>query len=710
MLIFSLCACTNTKTPEGTGITGTVDEPSPEDGPAIAQDDPATEDKPGATTDIEEPPMPTPAGGTYWTAVSYGTDDIDTDEFTTELYLWADGAGFFSFRQVSAENSYFGYRETFDCSWALVGGTLRLTKADTFPRIVYLGNFEQDHLTITYDGVFTGSIEILMEQADLPPYGAQWDMPDMFGTWRLVSYRDSSGAFTSDNGIFSTGDEDGRYIYSELSIYASLATDFQLMAWEGSEMEGVQETERYLSVKHTNGALWNTCPNQAWYADFSGGSGSETPLRATYADGKLLLSKGDASSTGAFPSSFTAEYERLDIDLQYDWHEWGEWIGQYSFYEYAPPDQNILYNIYITNEPGWPFLSAYIVVDGFQTMVRKLGWVMGNANYIEIVFSDYDQGDMDLSSGNLCRYGEIILTFTRKGSDFYTSWGTLTPMLTYNHTPGIYFEPAAHVPVFSDSGSAVDDIPTIFGFADGTGSHLIVTDYEGNDDPELCAEQARYTLAVGPYGDLVPIHFIGWQGETAQNSHRDTSYNFDNLPGYIYTAANEWLKPDATYALTAERSLSDALIKLYSPSSNTEKQSGPPMMNPGIVSSLSALKGRGVQWAELLSITSEGGQIGLVLYERQDDDMLFSIVYLDGQQTLFWDNKATYDEYSTWRVDMGDNPGNLKPLYLARMEDEGLVLALTWGAPEGEILVVLQEDNGRFVRSDDYTFGRYWSP
>ena len=121
------------------------------------------------------------------------------------------------------------------------------------------------------------------------------------------------------------------------------------------------------------------------------------------------------------------------------------------------------------------------------------------------------------------------------------------------------------------------------------------------------------------------------------------------------------------------------------------------------------IKNCGVQWAEQLSISEEGGMVALVLYERQGDDMLFSITYQNGSETLFWDSEAEYDEYSTWRVDMGDEPGLFKPLFLMRL-DNGLVLALTWGAPEGESIVILYEDSGRFVERYDYVYGRYWSP
>ena len=70
-------------------------------------------------------------------------------------------------------------------------------------------------------------------------------------------------------------------------------------------------------------------------------------------------------------------------------------------------------------------------------MERKRAWLAGGGNYIEIVFSDYGEDDM-FQSGY--RYGEVLLTFTRKGDDIITNWGKIRPMLEENSAPGVYFE------------------------------------------------------------------------------------------------------------------------------------------------------------------------------------------------------------------------------------------------------------------------------
>jgi len=266
------------------------------------------------------------------------------------------------------------------------------------------------------------------------------------------------------------------------------------------------------------------------------------------------------------------------------------------------------------------------------------------------------------------------------------------------------------------SGPGFDDISIAFGFADQTGSRLIVVDYVQDEGPDYDGpnfeDPAHYTMAIGQYGGLVRISYSSWQDETGGNNYRDAAHNFDNLPGYVFSVADGMLQPDKTYILIAEGPFIESFVALYQPSAQPDGTYGyapPAMMGRDAEDYIQMIKGRGVKWAELLAETEGGGQIGLVLFERQGDDMLFSIVYMDGDKVLFWDCPGQYDEYSTWRVDMGDEPGAFTPLFMARL-DSGLMLTLTWGAPEGESIVILQEDNGRFVENADYSYSRYWSP
>ena len=59
------------------------------------------------------------------------------------------------------------------------------------------------------------------------------------------------------------------------------------------------------------------------------------------------------------------------------------WIGQYTFYEFAPPNQNMKYEINVYEDDG---LYAYIAIDGFHTLKRLKTKVWSRENEIMFVF------------------------------------------------------------------------------------------------------------------------------------------------------------------------------------------------------------------------------------------------------------------------------------------------------------------------------------
>jgi len=283
----------------------------------------------------------------------------------------------------------------------------------------------------------------------------------------------------------------------------------------------------------------------------------------------------------------------------------------------------------------------------------------------------------------------------------------------------------------------VDSWPMTFGFANNEGSELIHVDYEDPGSAETGAvttdgsgadtqavapadgsgadaqagvpadtafDPDRFSLVVGAYGEVLPIAYVGLQAASSGNTGRDNAANFANLPGYVYSQQDWKLTKDKTYLMTEMGPLVDAMIKLSPPGwkGNT------PALPKETIDSIAQYKERGVVWGKELAATANG-LIGLILYEQQGSGMLFSIVYMDGEKTLFWDCPAEYNEGSTWRVDSGDEPGAFAPLFLAQF-DEGLLMGLTWGAPEGENIVILYEDHGAFTQMDGIDYSRYWSP
>jgi len=272
--------------------------------------------------------------------------------------------------------------------------------------------------------------------------------------------------------------------------------------------------------------------------------------------------------------------------------------------------------------------------------------------------------------------------------------------------------------------------PIDFGFADEEGRRLILVTYdieevvevvntppppdieEGYVDQQELTDEGEvfkpenegfdpdvFSLAIGAYGDINPIRFHTWQNENQRNNGRENYNNFGNLPGYIYAQKDWTLSRNKTYLLTEMGVLVDSMLALFPPgwSGNT------PSMEEETIDSIEKYKERGVVWGKVLATTMAGaGLIGVVLYEREGNDMLFSIVYMDDEKTLFWDRPAVYNEEYTWRAGAGDEPGSFSPLALARF-DEGMMLIFTWSASQGEIPVVLYELDGVFVQAEEFS-------
>jgi len=235
--------------------------------------------------------------GTYWKAVLIEGGGADMDEFWADLFLWEDGTGYFRFSQATAESNYYGFRDVFACVWDAQGEALVLAESEAPSTALYTGTHKQNRLVIPYDGFFGEALTITMERADMPPYGAQWEIPDLYGTWRMVSYADTNGEFSV------TGPD--VLVRSEITIHSTLHAELFIEGTQGDE-----QTESELQVTHKEGAGWAGCKNRAWHAELAGSAEPDATYDAALVDGKLLLKK--AGPKPGFPGSFTAIYERKE--------------------------------------------------------------------------------------------------------------------------------------------------------------------------------------------------------------------------------------------------------------------------------------------------------------------------------------------------------------------------------------------------------------
>jgi len=251
-----------------------------------------------------------------------------------------------------------------------------------------------------------------------------------------------------------------------------------------------------------------------------------------------------------------------------------------------------------------------------------------------------------------------------------------------------------------------DHMENVFGFADESGKRLItISDENGS----LLSNPEAFDVAIGNNGEVLAIKFVKRQEANDKDSFRQTMYNFDNMEGYIYEAAEGAFIPNKAYWLTAGTNVGkDAFIKLNSTrvlDSNVDYYQS---VDGETINKIETIKGRKITNGSLIAETADKARICLFVFERQGDDMLASIAYISDDKAVFRDYPAKYDEMSTWRVDAGDEPGLFEVLFLAN-SDQGLLLGLTWAAPEGENILILKEANGVFEETG-LSVGRYWAP
>lgn len=111
------------------------------------------------------------------------------------------------------------------------------------------------------------------------------------------------------------------------------------------------------------------------------------------------------------------------------------WIGDYTFSEFALPDQNMFYEISIYKDNDNYY--AKISIDGFQTIQRLQARVSGDENSIKLLFYKYLPDNL----WEPYQEGDILLSFEKRDSNLYTFWGKIQSILESNIKSGeVYFK------------------------------------------------------------------------------------------------------------------------------------------------------------------------------------------------------------------------------------------------------------------------------
>ena len=247
----------------------------------------------------------------YWKAVEIMHEESSyIDDFWSDLFLWEGGKGYFRVNQADQNSRYYGIREVINCDWVFDNGELVLTDSRSQSRVIAKGAIKEGRLHIEFtDSLYHDLLTITMENAPLPPYGAQWELPELYGTWRMVSYSDA------DSGTHTAGKTGGSLV-SQITIHPVSGARFWLVNGEYVEMEYALSIGHYEENKnggsvwflYNEGPIWKDCKNEAWHVELKGSRDPKIQYYVTYADGRLLLRQDDSTKH----SLFTAEYERAD--------------------------------------------------------------------------------------------------------------------------------------------------------------------------------------------------------------------------------------------------------------------------------------------------------------------------------------------------------------------------------------------------------------
>jgi hypothetical protein len=114
--------------------------------------------------------------------------------------------------------------------------------------------------------------------------------------------------------------------------------------------------------------------------------------------------------------------------------ELASWVGDYTFFELVPQDENRWYSLSIRQEQDE--YIAIISIDGFQTMTRLQARVEGDEVEARLLFDSYRPDNLF----EPYQSGDQLLRFKKQGSQMLTYWGKFKPMIPSYDSGKVWFE------------------------------------------------------------------------------------------------------------------------------------------------------------------------------------------------------------------------------------------------------------------------------
>ena len=268
-----------------------------------------------------------------------------------------------------------------------------------------------------------------------------------------------------------------------------------------------------------------------------------------------------------------------------------------------------------------------------------------------------------------------------------------------------------------------------FGYADETGSHLLML----QDDGHATDQQAKaIRTAVCSEGRELFLRYIRFQSATAQSDGRQNARNLKNDEGHLFSVEGAVTRPGDTclllpagyvqryplarneYPETERRQLRDAYRRVSaSPGADVAAFQARDDFARATVARIERETKRKVRLYWLLHRAGAAQQVAIVEFEPEGDSLLASLVVAASQQIAVLDIPADRKNEAAgggcWPVDDGCllNQEEMDvPVVLGR-PGETLVF-YTAGGPEGQSIRLLQVKGGELV--DVKSAYRYQSP
>ena len=215
-----------------------------------------------------------------------------------------------------------------------------------------------------------------------------------------------------------------------------------------------------------------------------------------------------------------------------------------------------------------------------------------------------------------------------------------------------------------------------FAYTNVEGNQLLMLEFYDN-----AQGVENIDFAVGNNGQTMSISYSHFQERNEDDNGRQSASNFPNQGGHVFTCVEGALEPDTTYFICRAVDIEACLLPFTS-QVISEWFEYPPA-DSAIIQQVEEIKSRSVIESNIFAVAEDGAAVGMFLFERMGNDMLFSLAYIHDNEILFVDFPAEYNEYSVWRADAGDHPGIFQMLFIAK-DGEELMFGLSWFAPEGE--------------------------